>query len=194
MLFIGLPISACTAYALHTWADTNRRVAISYGATMITLGVISTLVEALFFQGPLAHKPGQSPFPNLHPEIMTHADARLLDKLPQARVLAPQEFSDVLALRVNTQVLGGTGSTDLSDQMSTVLQPGIDQFFAPSTDNNYRINFIQEWCIDYIYCPDTRPVDDSVRQQLKTIPNTTVVAEEKHGLLIAMKSAPGINE
>ena len=125
---------------------------------------------------------------------MTHADARLLDQLPQARVLAPQEFSDVLALRVNTQVLGGTGSTDLSDQMSTVLQPGIDQLFAPSTDNNYRINFIQEWCIDYIYCPDTRPVDDSVRQQLKTIPNTTVVAEEKHGPLIAMKSAPGINE
>jgi hypothetical protein len=65
-------------------------------------------VSRLYYTLPLAHKPDQSPFPNLHPEIVTHADARLLDQLPQACVLAPQEFSDVLALRVNTQVLGGT--------------------------------------------------------------------------------------
>jgi hypothetical protein len=78
--------------------------------------------------------------------------------------------------------------------MSTVVQPPIDQFFAPTIDNKYRIDFIQEWCIDDIYCPDTWTVDDSVRQQLKTIPNTTVIAEEIRGLPIVIKSALDLNE
>lgn len=186
MLFIGVPLCACSAQALQTWGQTNRRAAYGYGSTMILLGLISTLVGALFFQGPLGRVPGSGPFPELHPEIMSHADARLLKQLPSANVLAPYAFSDVIAVQTEAQVLGGTGSTDLSDQMSTELTPRIEHFFSIHTTNAERSDFLDEWCIDFVYCPDTWPVDPSVLEALAENPSLISITQDNQGAIFGV--------
>ena len=187
LVFVGVPLSACSAYALHTCADTNRRVAMAYGAAMITLGITSIIVGALFFQLPLGNKPGQGPFALLHPETMTRADASQLETLPEGRILSNFEFSDVIAKRPGTQVLGGTGGTDLSDQMSIKLTPHINQFFSRETGNKYRVDFLNEWCIDYVYCPDTWPIDETIRLQLRSMEGVSVLNANGAGVVFDVR-------
>ncbi len=182
MLFLGIPLSIFSAMAIQAWADRRPRRAHAYLAAMIACGVISAAVGTLYFQGPLGRRPGEGPFARLHPEIMTEADAELLQLLSPGIVLAPASFSDVIALRPGMRVLGGVGGTDLSDQMSTEIDPAVARFFSAGLPMD-RSDFLDEWCVDYVYCPDTWPVGVPVVGELKSEARLELVAESSRGLL-----------
>lgn len=189
MLFLGLPLSILSATAIQAWGRRRPRRAHAYVAVMLVCGIASVVVGTLFFQGPLGRVPGQGPFAHLHPEIMTPGDAALLDRLEPGTVLAPGSFSDVIALREGMSVLGGIGGTDLSDRMSTELDPRIARFFSTEPIES-REAFVREWCIDYVYCPDTWPVDAGVVDALRSSPWLRTVAQESHGILFRVEAKP----
>ncbi|MCH8205074.1 MAG: hypothetical protein IID09_07900 [Candidatus Hydrogenedentes bacterium] len=183
MLFLGIPLSILSATALQAWARRRPRRARSYLAAMIACGLVSAAVGTLYFQGPLGRAPGEGPFARLHPEIMTPADADLLQLLRPGIVLAPASFSDVIALRPGMRVLGGVGGTDLSDQMSTEIDPAVARFFSAVSSMD-RSAFLDEWCIDFVYCPDTWPVNAKVLEELRSDARLEVVAERSRGILL----------
>ncbi len=183
MLFLGIPLSILSAAALQAWARRRPRRAHAYRAAMIACGVLSAAVGTLYFQGPLGRMPGAGPFARLHPEIMTPADADLMQLLTPGTVLAPASFSDAIALRPGMRVLGGVGGTDLSDQMSTEIDPAVARFFSAGLSMD-RSDFLDKWCVDYVYCPDTWPVGAEVVEELKSDARLEVVAERLRGILL----------
>ena len=186
MLLLGLPLSILSATALQAWGRRRPYHARGYLATMILCGVASAIAGTLFFQGPLGRAAGKDPFARLHPEIMTPADAELLGHLTSGIVLAPQSFSDAIALRPGMRVLGGIGGTDLSDQMSTEIDPAVARFFSGDPDIDRRA-FLDEWCIDYVYCPDTWPVDAEVVAELRKDRRLETVAEKSRGVVFRVE-------
>ena len=186
MLFLGLPLSILSATALQAWGRRRPYHARGYLAAMIFCGIASAIAGTLFFQGPLGRAAGEGPFARLHPEIMTLADAALLERLTPGIVLAPKVFSDAIALRPGMRVLGGIGGTDLSDQMSTEIDPAVARFFSEDPDMD-REAFLEEWCIDYVYCPDTWPVHPEVLAELRMHNRLKAVAEESRGVLFRVE-------
>lgn len=186
MLFMGLPLSILSATALQAWGRRRARVARGYVAVMIACGVMSLIVSTLYIQGPLGRAPGEGPFAELYRGSITSADALLLESLAPGIVLAPVTIGDVVALQPELRVLGGAGTTDLSDLMSTEIHPAIARFFSagPAMD---RKAFLDEWCIDFVYCPDTWPVEADVVKELKGEGALEVVIEQSRGIVFRVR-------
>lgn len=178
-VFLWLPLCAMSAVALeHMGPPVVRRF---FAALMITCGLCSIAVSALFFQGPLALRPHESPYAALHTEVMTAADASLIDTIGAGIVLAPIPASDIVALRRGNRVVFGTGSFNLSDRPYAPLEAQAKAFFSPTATDDDRRAFINTWCVDYIYCPDTWPVSPEVLRQLGNVSWIEKIAESGHG-------------
>lgn len=190
MVFLGLPMSILSAAALQHIATKRPRFTRAFVAAMVAFGTTSTLVGALYFQGPLQgpfpRDAGAGPFAARHAEIMTQTDAALLEEIGEGFVLAPLVFNDALAMRPGVRVLGGAGSTDLSDQLSVQLHPRINAFFSENATEDERRAFLDEWCIDYVYCPDTWPVSQPVVDAIRSMPGLEVAVEKSQALLLTV--------
>jgi len=186
MLFMGLPLSILTATALQSWGFRRARSARIYALAMIACGVVSIVVGALYVRGPLGRAPGEGLYAHLYRGSMTTADATLLESLAPGIVLAPKNFADVIALRPEMRVLGGIGGTDLSDQMSTEIDPAIALFFSRGSVVD-RAAFLEEWCIDYVYCPDTWPIETPVIKELKDEGSLEIIRELSRGIVFRVK-------
>lgn len=186
MLVLGIPLSILSAAALQRIAERRPRLSRAYCTGMVFCGIISLSVSVLYFHGPMGRQPGQGAFAHLHRSMMTVDDARLLDHLGDGVVLAPATFSDVIALRPGLRVLSGAGTTDLSDQMSTQMEPRVAAFFSLDSDDE-RVAFIREWRVDYVYCPDTWPVGPKIIASLKAAPWLDVLAESEHGAVFRFR-------
>ena len=186
MALMGIPLSVLSATALQAWAHRRPRLAQNYTQVVVACGLASIVAGTLFFQGPLGRTPGQGPYAYLHRETMTPADAALLNELNAGIVLAPANFSDVIALREDMRVIGGTGGTDLSDLMSTEIDREIARFFVADLEMD-RTKFLDTWCIDYVYCPDTWPVDRKTIQMLSTDPRLETLATINRGALFRVR-------
>jgi hypothetical protein len=174
MMMTGLPlalIAVQTLVALKNWSPTAFK---AYSGSLIATGAISVVVGTLFFQGPLDRAPGKGPFAKLHREVITQADAYLLYRLPEGRVLTTNAFADIVALRPENSVIGGIGGTDLSDLKSTDIDPQIKLFFSAGMTEESRIAFLTKWQIDYVFCPNTWPI---TRNAVNKIYGTTGLQE-----------------
>jgi len=191
MVFLGLPLSILSAQALDHLRSTRPRVVAGAWVALIGCGVVSIGVGALYFQGPLGRAPGEGSFAGLHVERMSRADAGLIERMDSGIVLAPWVFSDVIALRPETRVLGGIGSTDLSDQMSVEIQPRVAAFFSLGMEPGARRSFLEEWCVDYVYCPDTWPLDGAIVEAIRGTPGLEIVGEESRA--VVFRFSPGGN-
>lgn len=188
MVFLGLPMAVLSAAAIQEIRKTMPRLAAGYASVIVACGTTSILVGALYFQGPLQRRPGEGPFARLHPEIISAADQSLLEQLgglPRGYVLAPEPMSDIVAVRTEMSVLGGAGSTDLSDVKSVKITPEINQFFSTNASDSDRRAFLDAWCIDYVYCSDTWPVPEAVVERLAATPDLRLIAAEGRGRLFA---------
>jgi uncharacterized membrane protein YqaE (UPF0057 family) len=158
MMMMGLPLAIITAQCLWNLKESYPTVSKGYSGSLVVTGLISLIVGTAYFQGPLNRVPGDGPFAKLHREVITQADAYLLYRLPEGRVLTPNAFADVVALRPGNSVIGGIGGTDLSDLKSTEIDPEIRRFFSGDMDEESRSGFLTKWQIDFVFCPDTWPI------------------------------------
>jgi len=191
MVFLGLPIAILAAEGLARLEAARPRWANGVTASILGCGICSILVGALFFQGPLSRQPGQGPFAYLHYELMTPADAHVLDRLGEGTVVTPPwspiSFGEIVALRPGVSVVGGVGAMNIGDQPFGLLQAQVSAFFEPTTAAAVRERFVRTWCVDYVYCPDTCPVEPLVVEQLRGAPWLTEVAADERAVLFAVE-------
>jgi hypothetical protein len=180
-VFLWLPICIYAALGLERLRPASGRLIFAF---LLLSGAVSVLVATFAFQGPLGRAHAHGPFAELHPEIMTRADANILEQLGEGVVLTPPPMSDVIVIQRGNPVVFGIASFNLSDRPFVEMSAMIRIFFAAETTNEERRKIATDWCVDYIYCPDTWPIDAEVRAQLTEAPWLQTVAQQGRALLL----------
>jgi len=182
VVMVGPPLAVLAAMGLSRMRPNIARVLFG---VILTCGVLSLSVASLVFQGPLGHTPGKGPFAYLHYEYMTQEDDVLLKQLPQGTVAVPLwspiAFGEITALRTGMHVLGGPGAMNLGDRPFGEVEGAVSRFFAATAEDAFRRAFVKTWCVDYVYCPDTCPVDEAVIEQLRSAPWLHEIAQAGKG-------------
>jgi len=188
MVLLGVPMALLAAAGLGRLPRMAARACL---VLVIGGGVLSQAVAALYFQGPLGRRPGEGPFAYLHYEHMTAADGRLLEQLPPGTVAVPPwspiAFGEIVAHHGEHQVLGGPGAMNLGEQPFGPLQESVNRFFNEAASEAERREFLTKWCVSFVYCPDTCPVDPAVLEGLRRLPWLEVLAEEGRGVVFRVK-------
>ena len=165
MVLMGVPLALMTAVGLQQMKGPWRRVWL---VLLLGGGVLSNTVAALWFQGPLGHEPGKGPF-----------------AWPPGTVAVPSwspiAFGEILVHQGDYQILGGPGAMNLGDQRLGPLQEAVNRFFSPEGDMESRQAFVAEWCVEYVYCPATCPVDAGVLAELRTADWLAPIATDGNG-------------
>ena len=182
-IFLWLPICVLSAAGLERWRKSRPRAARGLTAAMVACGLTSAAVTVLCFQGPLGYRPGASPYAAFHAEVMTEADAAVMAHVGAGIVLAPLYAADVIAMRRGNRVVFGVGSFNCSDQRFVTLRAQVADFFSPAADDPRRRQCVRDWCVGYVYCPDTWPVDADTVEQLRSTPWLHEVAAEGRAVL-----------
>lgn len=182
MVFLWLPLCLLSAETLTDWGTRRRIPCALTSAAFAVAGVSSILVSALFFHGPVGRVPGKGPFARLHTEIMSSADAELLDAVRPGRVLAPMPFGDIASLRPGVGAVHGVGALQ-ADIAYLETEQAVSRFFSADGDDAFRRRFVRERRVDYVYCPDTFPVDEAVVRRLRAARWLRVAAEGGRGVL-----------
>lgn len=182
MVALGVPLALLAAAGMGSWRPVARRAGFGL---VLGCGLLSQAVAALYFQGPLGRATGAGPFAYLHYSIMTDADARLLGSLPEGTVAVPPwspiAFGEVVARQGPYRVVGGPGAMNLGEQPFGPLQESVNRFFSGDAMEGERRAFVEAWCVDYVYCPDTCPVDVEVVAALRAAPWLELIAEAGRG-------------
>ncbi len=191
---LGPPLALLAAIGLSHIAESRPRVARTLFATLVLCGTTSILVSAFYFIGPWGRQPGEGLFAGSHCEYMTEADASMLAEYNGGVFLAPAQgspyFGDVIAMRPNAKVIYGLGTYDFSDQMMTDLGPRVDRFYSPLTTDDERRDFAREFCVDWVYCPDTVPVATETIEQLRQTTWLRQHVEAGRGVLFSVSIEP----
>jgi len=182
MAMLGVPLALLAARRAAQLRLRHPRLAAAIVSVIVACGVTSLAVSTLCFQGPMFHTLGEGPFAWHHTESMTPYDAETLEHLGPGVVLAPRPLSDVIALRPGNHVIFGA-ATGHADQLYETMKEGVDRFFAPDTSEEFRNEYLKEWCIDYVYCPDTSPVDSETLLQLAKMDRLDVVWQAGNAVL-----------
>lgn len=157
LAMLGVPLAVSAAVALRAWAAQRPVGTRVYAGAVVSAGLLSIAVGSAFFQAPVGRIPSDPTYAERHPELISPADAALLDKLEAGVVLAPPEIADAVAMRPGVRVLGGIGATDLSDAPSVDLDRLFGRFYAEhTTDHGTAHRLLDDWCVDYVLFPDTR--------------------------------------
>lgn len=187
-VLLGPPMAILAAAGIARMRPKIRRVLFT---VILVCGFFSISVAAAWFQGPLGHVPGLGPFAYLHYETMTPADADLLRRLPGGTVAAPGwspiAFGEIISLREGVQVVGGPGAMNLGGQPFSPLQTDIERFFAPESGDDIRREFVLRYCVDYVYCPDTCPVNSETMRAFRAAPWLKLVTESGRGALFEVR-------
>ena len=161
-VFLWLPLSLLTAAALERMGRARPRAARVYQGAILICGILSIVVSTLYFQGPMGRKNARGPYADLHAEIMSENDARLLEEIPPGRVLARTPAADAVVRRLGQPVFFGIGSFNLSEQPYRELEAKVQWFFSEKPGAGAREAFLDEWEIEAVLCPDTWPVSERV--------------------------------
>jgi hypothetical protein len=188
---LGPPLALLVAVGLAQIELTRPRIARVLFGALIFCGATSTLVSAFYFTGPWGRQPGEGLFAGSHCEYMTEEDALLLAEYDGGVFLAPAQgtpfFGDVIAMRRDAKVVYGLGTYDFGDQMMTQLAPRVDHFYSPSATNDERREFIREYCVEWVFCPDTVPVNRETIDQLRQAAWLRPFDEAGRGVLFSVE-------
>jgi hypothetical protein len=184
MIFLALPMAVFAA------AGIQRRKPVLARALLVLMligGGTAVAVASACFQGPLGHRPGQGPYAYAHCEIVNIADAEVLDGVDGGVVLTPATYGpsigDVVTQRANTSAVYGYASFDLSDRDPQKTKEDCIAFFSEGAASALRETLVDEWCVDYVYCPDFAPVSDAVIAELRALPWLTEVKRSERAIL-----------
>jgi len=136
------------------------------------------------FQTPVFRAGGGGPYPLLHPEAMTAADAALLAQLPPGKVLAPAPMADIIVLERGNPVVFGLGSFNLTEVAYTVLRGEVEAVWAGDLAAFGRVLGAYE--PRWVYCPDTWPCGAAVVAMLDGHAGARLVGSSGAGRLYAL--------
>ncbi|HPO14758.1 MAG TPA: hypothetical protein PLI09_15055 [Candidatus Hydrogenedentes bacterium] len=184
MALMGVPLAVLSAEGLSRMPRMFSRGMLG---VLVVSGLCSMLVAVLCFQGPLFHR-FQGPFSWAHSEIMSPVDARLMEKIDQGTVLAPDWrsplFGDfIVHNRPGTRTIYGLGSLDYGGVHIRSLSRNVQRFFTATSNDWERQQFVRNWCVDYVYCPQTEPVAPEALRQLREATWLREVASEDRAAL-----------
>lgn len=200
LVLLGLPMAMLAAEGLCMLRSRFPRMTASYTALILISGGLSLGVSSLCFQGPLGYTPGKSPFGWVHSEVVHPDDLKLIDFLNKGTLLAPASMPPLLgdvavARRPELSTIFGQPSLEFGDldMLSTARE--VQQFFSPDTRDEFRLFFVQDWRVDFILCPATRPVDPLVVAHLTAMPWLEKIAQEGNAVLfrVLINSRPAEN-
>lgn len=187
MVALGLPLAALAAEGVGRVKVRRPRFARAYAAVIILCGLVSIFVTWGIVYGPLGHTTAQRLFPWTNYLYMSEADARLLDAIPHGVVLAPSLgdplLGDVAVQRPGLRTVYGNGTMDFSREVMPGVRARVAEFFAPGVPEAARRALIGDWCVDYVLCPDTTPVNAATLTELRVLPWLEEVAAEGAGVL-----------
>ncbi len=172
LIVLGVPMALLAAEGLQMMGKRLPRLTRGYVGTIIVFGLCSLGVSTLCFQGPLGHVPGVSPFGWAHSEVVLPEDVALIDRIDGGTALAPASepplMGDVVVVRrPNARTVFGQPSLEFSDVNMLQMARDVQEFFDPGTNEITRFIFVTSWCVDYVYCPATRPVAPEVIEQFR---------------------------
>lgn len=174
LAFLGVPLSVLAALGICRLRESRPRIATALTAAILSCGIVSILVASACFQGPLGHRPSRGAFAYTHCELMSKADAEALCHIGGGVVLAPvsygPSFGDVIAQRRGLSTVYGYGTLCLSDRNSSETMSQVWRFFSRAASEQERRALVRDWCVDYVYCPDSSPVADDVLADLRNTP------------------------
>lgn len=179
-VFLWLPLCMFAALGLQTLRLPLRHTLM---AILLVFGVSSILVATFAFQGPLGRANAEGPYPAWHTEIMRTTDAALLAQLGEGTVLTPSPMGDVVERQRGNPVVFGIASFNLTDQLFVELRIETETFFSARTPDAVRRDIAKRWCVEWVLCPDTWPVDPAVRARLSATPWLQEVAAMGEGAL-----------
>jgi len=166
MAVLGIPLSIVTALGLQSMFKERSMVARFHLVAAVSCGVISIMVGSLFVQGSLGHDLGEGPYASFRLHWMSGHDDKLTQRIGanSGWTLAPPPYGDVVAARTGSAVVYGLPSIQ-ADQMAVPLEADVRRFFASNTEEDFRTSFLEKYCVGFVYCPDTDPVDSVVLDQ-----------------------------
>ena len=91
-------------------------------------------------------------------------------------------MGDVAVLRGNSTVFG-IGIQDYARHEGPAFRGVVAEFFHPDTPDEWRKAKTEEWCVRYVYCPDTDPVNPETVAQLRACGWLVEVAATGDGVL-----------
>lgn len=191
LVLIGVPVAVLSAEGLRRMPSVFSRAILG---VLVVSGICSFTVAALCFQGPLGfHLKGA--FAWTHNEVMSPVDARLIKMIDRGVVLCPASmpplFGDIVVhTRPQTRTLFGQATMDYSGIDMETMGREVQHFFDPATPDEERRAFVEKWCVDYVYCPETCPVNGDMLQQLKKASWLHEVAGEDLAALFRVRKIP----
>lgn len=192
MVVLGLPLAALCADGLCRWHAWRPRLARGLGACILACGVTSILVTWTTVHGPLGVASMQRYYSWTNYLFITGQDQRLLSRMDKGVVLAPSLgdplFGDVaVALRPGIQTVYGNGAMDFSFEVMAAVRTRVAEFFRPGASDTARRTLVEDWCVNFVYCPDTVPVAAETLAELRQTPWLEEVAAEGRGALFKVK-------
>ncbi|MCX5769998.1 MAG: hypothetical protein NTZ09_06960 [Candidatus Hydrogenedentes bacterium] len=189
-IFLWLPLCIVSANAIEQLRAQQPARARAVTAALIVCGVCSLVAAVLFFQGPLAFQlqaaeSARPPYAGYHAEVMTTNDAAAIGAIGDGIVLAPNLAADAVALNRPNRVVWGTGSFNMSDQPYAAMESEVARFFGPDAPAEWRLEFIQKWCVAWVYCPETWPVSTAAIEQIRALPCLEETA--RHGNAVVFR-------
>lgn len=196
LVLLGPPLAILAAEGIAILRGRYPRAALACTGMILAGGLASLGVGALCFQGPLGHTPNQSPFGWVHSEVVLAEDRALLDRLEHGTVLAPASLPPLLgdvavAQHPGLKTVFGQPTRAFGDTDMLGAAREVQRFFAPGATEMYRFLFIQDWCVDYVFCPATRPVDPGVVAALDALPWLERIAMAGDAVLFRVASSKG---
>ena len=183
---LWLPLCALTAAGLRQMQPWPRRAILS---VLLACGIASSGVALFKFQSPWGRLDAKGPFPALHAEIMSDADAKTMAAVrPGTTVLSTAPASDIFALRLGCRVVFGVGSFNLTDCDFVTLRDEVNTFFSPGTPDHERKKLADRWKVAYVYCPDTWPIPEQTLRELRSASWLTETASD--GCAVLFRVAP----
>lgn len=173
LVVLGPPLALLAADGLARLERRRPAAARALAAAIVGCGLVSIWVTWAVAYGPLGYGTLQTRYPWTRNAFMAEEDARLLDTLEEGVVLAPAQghplFGDVVAQRPGMRTVFGIGTLDHSGQMMPDVRSRVARFFTPGTGEEERRALIEDWCVDYVFCPVTTPVADETLAEFRQL-------------------------
>jgi hypothetical protein len=186
VVVMGLPMAILCAEQLQALGKKGKWIPVLAVRLIILFGLTSIIVTWTVSYGPLGYKTAQASFPWTNFSFMTKVDEQLLELVQDGVFLAPSappSFGDVMAQRPGVKVACGIGTLDFSHRYLPDERERIVRFYSPDAENSFRLDYVNDMCVDYIFCPDTAPVHPDTVAQLRQASWCTELASANDGVL-----------
>lgn len=194
MVLLGVPLALLAALGLEEWKHRAPRFSRALLGLLLAGGLISGLVGVLVIQGPLGSA-RTGTFRWCHSESLARAEAEVIAHIDGGTVLAPASlpplYSDIIvSLRPGVTTPLGQATLSLGDVNVLQMTEAIQRWFAPEGAEADRKALVDKYCIDYVFCPEWRPVAPETLAQFRQTPWLREVAQSGGAVLFRVNRTP----